>query len=857
MNKKQLLLCVLFIVSLTLWNCGGQKSDFIILIPQMSSRAEQLAAKEIRRYIYARTDELIPVIQSDSLPAENKNVFLIANRDNPLLNTLGNEKLHSDKWTLAAQQYIIRTISAQDKNVLVICGGDESGVLYGAYRFIEELGVRFYVHGDVIPDQKIALELPALDLTGKPIFNLRGIQPFHDFPEGPDWWNLDDYKAIIAQLPKMGMNFLGFHTYPAQKFTGWSKAEPMVWIGTQDNINPDGTVKTAYPVLHSHTMDSTWAYDPEKTSGFSFGASLLFETDNYGAEYMQNVSPWPHSPEENIRIFNEFGFWQGDMFMFAGNLGVKTCIGTETPVVIPENVKSDLRAQGLDPESDAAVKKVYEGIFTRIQKTHPLDYYWFWTPEYWTWQDVPDKDVRRTEKDLKLAAEALKSVNAPFTLATCGWVLGPPGARAQFDRILPKDMSFSCINREVGFTPVDPDFAKLQNRPAWAITWLEDDPALVSPQLWVGRVRKDAVDAYRYGCTGYMGIHWRTQILAPAFSALAQSGWSFGDWQTKGTKKTRDLPVDDFYLDWAVANFGPEAAVEIAALFTKLDGGPLFIPGVNERTANLPRTSDWAGKGPGGVKINTQSWQEVDKTFAFVDEFAALESRVRGEGNKDRFNYWLNTFRYDKKMAQVGCILGQLDETIKAVTAEKESKTRSKLVREKALPLRNEAVTQWGEMVTLLLATVNTTGDLGTIANLEMHNLENLKRLSQHDSLMTAVLGEPVPEAGFWQEYHGPSRLIVPTKRTLLEKSEDLNLKVIILTGDEVKNAALYWRYLGDKKYKTKSLKHNARDVYNVSIPAAEINNNDFEYHIKGNAGSEKLCYPATAPETDQTVVVW
>ena len=27
------------------------------------------------------------------------------------------------------------------------------------------------------------------------------------------------------------------------------------------------------------------------------------------------------------------------------------------------------------------------------------------------------------------------------------------------------------------------------------------------PQLWVGRIRQDAADAAKYGCTGLMGIH--------------------------------------------------------------------------------------------------------------------------------------------------------------------------------------------------------------------------------------------------------------------------------------------------------------------------------------------------------------
>ena len=67
-------------------------------------------------------------------------------------------------------------------------------------------------------------------------------------------------------------------------------------------------------------------------------------------------------------------------------------------------------------------------------------------------------------------------------------------------------MAASCINREVGKAPVDPVFARIPGRSKWAIPWLEDDPALTSPQLWVGRMRRDAADALRYGCDGLMGI---------------------------------------------------------------------------------------------------------------------------------------------------------------------------------------------------------------------------------------------------------------------------------------------------------------------------------------------------------------
>lgn len=218
----------------------------------------------------------------------------------------------------------------------------------------------------------------------------------------PDWWNTDDYKAIIAQLPKMGMNFVGFHTYPAVAYTGYSQPEPNVWIGTKDQVNNDGTVKSAYPVLHANTGDWTWDHDKEKTSDFSFGASQLFEADYYGADYMMNVSPWPHTDAENINIFNKTGKLFNNAFCFAHRLGVKTCMGTETPLTIPDNVKKMLKAAGKDPESDAVKVDLYEGIYTRIMKTYPLDYYWFWTNEDWTWDGEKPVKWRKMKRIFRM-----------------------------------------------------------------------------------------------------------------------------------------------------------------------------------------------------------------------------------------------------------------------------------------------------------------------------------------------------------------------------------------------------------------------------------------------------------------------
>ena len=85
--------------------------------------------------------------------------------------------------------------------------------------------------------------------------------------------------------------------------------------------------------------------------------------------------------------------------------------------------------------------------------------------------------------------------------------------------------------------------------------------------------------------------------------------------------RPRDLPVDDFYADWALTQFGPEAAEPIAKLFTRLDGGTPVAAG--GRNANLPRPSTWVG-GPGGINPDARPWEQVSAEYTFIERIANL-----------------------------------------------------------------------------------------------------------------------------------------------------------------------------------------------------------------------------------------
>jgi len=278
-----------------------------------------LAAREIQRYVYQRTGDLLPI--KNKLPKTGDAIIISIN------NALGN------------QEFLLKTECQNNRKILSVSGENDIATLYAAYDFAEQLGVRFYLHGDVIPDNRIKFEIPDLNITNKPLFNARGIQPFHDFQEGPDWWEADDYKAYFSQLAKMKMNFFGMHCYPE----GGKGPEPLVWIGLEDDINNDGSVKHSYPSGWATTKGGRWGYGSEKTRNFAAGAGLIFDDDVYGHSIMKGYDRMPKEPEDCNKVFNETAIFMSNIFDFARDLNIKICLGTETPLTIPENVKKRLK----------------------------------------------------------------------------------------------------------------------------------------------------------------------------------------------------------------------------------------------------------------------------------------------------------------------------------------------------------------------------------------------------------------------------------------------------------------------------------------------------------------------------------
>lgn len=851
---------IVFVLTTTVFVIAGcSVNDTVrIYVDKHAGRTEDLAARELRKYIYQRTGKLFEIQKWDEKVRIRGNAIFVGTQSSDMMQSTGFEFPG-----LASDDFILRTISSSDGKRLLVCGGSRTGTLYAAYHLAESMGIGFYLDGDVIPDRQIKFVFPELDVKQSPLFSRRGIQPFHDFPEGPDWWNREDYRAVLAQLPKMKMNFIGFHTYPE----GGVGPEPLTWIGLPDDVNTDGKVRSAYHSRHFTTLSGSWGTTPKKTSEYSFGAAQLFSRDDFGADYMKDRTPWPKETDE-VNLFNEMGDFLNDVLSFAKDLDIKTCLGTEIPLVLPDKFIKELKLRGLDPESPHVREKIYEGIFTRIKRTHPLDFYWFWTPENWTWSGNSKKDIDNTLRDFNAAVKALNNVKPGFSLATCGWVLGPASDRALFDNILPKDIAFSCINRNLGWEPVDSAFIRIQEREKWAIPWMEDDPGLTIPQLWAGRMRRDAADASSYGCNGFFGIHWRTRELSMNVSALAKAAWE-EPWNPQQGKKLepvqfknyllsmegkerkiRDSECASFYADWCRKQFGEEVSDKVAAIFTSLDG-------VTEKTTNLqsglnklPRPADWIN-GPGGIAEKHYSWDSIEAKFVFIPELEDLRKSVAGSGNLERYDFWLNQFRYLRAFEKLACAMHDYALEVKKIGKVSQNE-KAKEYNEKLIPIIKDEAGDLREIHKYLISALSTWGGLGNITNWQQHNIEGqimpqirkITKITGDSAWIKDLFPANIPEI---------SRIIVPSPQTIVREGDDYHLRVICFNV-RPSSAKIFWRKLGDRDYMQADLRQISGTWLSATIPSGEISG-DFEYYIKVNSGRDFI-FPASAPDINMAVTV-
>jgi hypothetical protein len=467
---------------------GCEAAGVEVVVGPDSSPLARLAAAELRRYIWHVTGQLSSVVVGGPSAAatsssEGCQTSCITRRV-VVVESSSTGWLTGSGLLDAASASRVRTISRGEAQHSILspagCGGtalvagDGVGVLYAAYQFAEHaLGVHFSIAGDVMPRGSHLLDPPpplgcwgAFDEVATPRFALRGLQPFYNFAEGPDWWSSDHWRAVLTQAAKLRMNMVALHTYNptrtigTQEYsntTGARAGQPQLWVGSAANVSHDGNVSKA----GAYESGGTWAttssgsfslQSGQGTGSYPFGGSLPFATechanpDVFGGARC-NAHDSQHSGADPA-LFAAAAKQLRGAFSFGKRLGFKFALGSEVPVFVPGDPQLGKRA-------------TYEGVFTWLRRTglaKLLDYYWMWTGEVWPARRAPDLPqgsaplshsspwLQQPLEDFLAADAARRAMGMPFRMATGGWTMGPLNDRLFFDEKLPSDFAIGSID---------------------------------------------------------------------------------------------------------------------------------------------------------------------------------------------------------------------------------------------------------------------------------------------------------------------------------------------------------------------------------------------------------------------------
>eukprot|EP01062_Namystynia_karyoxenos_P030812 TRINITY_DN22929_c0_g2_i1.p1 TRINITY_DN22929_c0_g2~~TRINITY_DN22929_c0_g2_i1.p1 ORF type:complete len:839 (+),score=222.12 TRINITY_DN22929_c0_g2_i1:61-2577(+) len=729
----------------------------------------------------------------------------------------------ADEWGSARDpdRHAVLTADRPGGGRVVACTGQgPSGVLYAAYSFAEALGARFDLAWDVMPPQAPpgAPPLPAVHVAARsPLFARRGVLPFHDFPMGPDWWELDQFKAVSGQLAKMRLNTWGFHSYAM---------EPAMWIGRPGDFDPaSGKVKKVYTNASDPTEPwfstrrapgvNGWGLEDEATGAYCCGSAALFPSDTYASPAAAGRDPRNVSAANQAAWFNSAADLLNESFSFARRVhGVSTALGFEIPM------------RTAYPYTGGAEGDFMRGAVGRLAAASPVEFLWLWTQEGYSGGDVPSLAA-----EVGAAREAVRRAGMNATVAMAGWSLGPAGNRTAFDAVLPPDVVLSSLDGNVGWDAVDPAFGEVRRAGKWVIPWLEDDPGLAGPQLWVNRTLAHAADAARYRASGLLGIHWRTMEISPQLSALAAAGWA-------------DAPDDtDFFTDLCRRSFSLGAdCVEVLLSIDSFKEGPRGP----YRTCGAPR-NPWGNCSTKLPSPNMGCCGRISpgpadmRDFAFAEAWSALRPQVAAVGDLDalaRFDWWVAQFNYFRALGEVENAAAGLAAAAADARKQNGTSAQREAAEREVLPALRNLSRHWEVMTDWLQRSVYSTGQLGTIATNEQNNWGKVASgpLQWLSGFNFSVPGDALPS----RTYGGPPRLwaVLPLRSAVAEREGRLCVRATLLGPAQA--VVLSWSDAnGGSGTAPMHRLAPGRGVYSGCVeplPGA-----DFEWHLRAGA----LRFPA------------
>ncbi len=524
-----------------------------VVVGGRAPQLEQYAAGQLCDYLQKLYG--IEVKPTVGIPASAEALFLIGG---PGTNGLVKKATKPRGFPKVSEQgMVLRRVEVGKRPGLIVGGGSPRATLWAVYELVERWGVRYLLHGDVLPEAGGEFRLPELDETKEPALTVRQWRVVNDFANGPESWGMADYRPLLDQLAKMKFNRLFLSLYPWQPFLdyevrGIKRRSAWLWYDYHFPItdtmigrnlfgqasefwNPDLPIHGSYKEFSAageqliHNLMKA-AHERGMECVASFGTSLL--------EFPPEFAPLLKDPQKVKQL---------------GELDVVP--GPKTSM------------------DDPVLFEMSSAVLRAVVNTYPeADQITFSVPEWRQWTDQyerawADLDAKYGLSKVKSLAEVIAAANARkdypggaeravrevkgdiASLYYIDRLLGDPkvlaGTRRPdmkfvydfvaeelypvLDRILPPG---STILNLVDYTPsrILRRRGVLQNIPnrklsSALIFTLEDDNIGMVPQLTTGSLHQLTQDLLRYGWAGFSTRYWVVGGQDSNVAYLARAAW--------------------------------------------------------------------------------------------------------------------------------------------------------------------------------------------------------------------------------------------------------------------------------------------------------------------------------------------
>ena len=492
-------------------------------------------------------------------------------------------------------------------------------------------------------------------------------------------------------------------------------------------------------------------------------------------------------------------------------------------------------------------------MFTRIMRTHPLDYFWVWTYEMWSYggHEPSREQIESVADDYKYAQQVMTEMNTPFKLATFGWKVGSSGGdgdELEFHDDLTPGVPFGTLwDNAQGMWAVLPT-----GRKGWTSCWYEEDWGLIQPQLRSMSVYNEVAHGLRNGgVQANIAKHWRIKSVSQASAAHAKLSWdnraSVGAELLNFETALAKYPIFDIfetsivnqppafvswiinhYQDWAKANFGPEKSDEIGELLAMADrlGEPkLTGDGIK---GSIPRSSRF-------LPSSLNELEDDDPKSAadprFLDaihvyrQFCSYKDHIVGVGNRDRYMYWYHFFQGQIELCKMA-IYRQL-----YVESDFADISKKKLILE-----------SWSNLMTHEIQRVRNISELGVIAQLHQ------------STLVDTVRGELEITDPIKTTYKGKNSVRAMPELSQIHSGENFEQKVIFIGAGGVVKPEMHYRKIGSSgQFSTMDLTpvNSSSHVMKASLANPGY---DFEYFIHGVIDGQVVTYPVTGGKSTSSI---